>query len=71
VQSAPAADAPRFRVTTSVNLRGGPGNSYAVIGSLAPGLIVTPDAEDKGWYRIPRDGERPGWVYRRFLAPTE
>ncbi|HEX2526415.1 MAG TPA: tetratricopeptide repeat protein [Geminicoccus sp.] len=70
-QDAPDAEAPRFRVTTSVNMRGGPGNSFGIIGSLEPGAIVTPDAEDKGWYRIPRTGERSGWVYRRFLAPAE
>jgi Flp pilus assembly protein TadD len=61
----------RYRVTASVNLRGGPGNSYGIIGAIPPGSIVTPDAENKGWYRIPRTGGKPGWVYRRFLAPTE
>lgn len=75
VASAPRPDAPgmsaRFRVTTSVNLRAGPGNAFNVIGTLAPDLIVTPDDEELGWYRIPRDGEPTGWVYRRFLDPVQ
>jgi predicted TPR repeat methyltransferase len=61
----------RYRVTTSVNLRGGPGNAFPVIGSLAQDQIVRPNDEDLGWYRIPGEGQPTGWVYRRFLDPIQ
>lgn len=67
----PAAGSERYRVTTSVNLRAGPGNAFSVIGSLAKGKIVTPNEEKLGWYRIPGDGQPTGWVYRRFLDPVQ
>jgi tetratricopeptide (TPR) repeat protein len=62
----------RYRISTAVNMRGGPDNSFAVVGVLPEGALVRTDREQLGWHRIPAaDGRPTGWVYRRFLIPAE
>ncbi|WP_191062519.1 SH3 domain-containing protein, partial [Geminicoccus harenae] len=62
----------RYRISTAVNMRGGPDNSFDVVGVLPEGVLVQTDREQLGWHRIPAaDGRPTGWVYRRFLIPAE
>ena len=68
---AASAELGQFRANTSVNVRAGPANSFAVVGSLARNQLVASDSEKLGWYRVLKDGKRVGWVYRRFLDPAE
>lgn len=70
VEAAEAVD--RYRISAAVNMRGGPDNSFPVVGVLTEGTLVRTDREQLGWYRIPAEDGRPtGWVYRRFLIPAE
>ncbi len=61
--------------TSAVNVRSGPGTSYAVIGVLASGQRVEATGTvSGGWIQVSVSG-RTGWVYRTFLvsaapAPT-
>ncbi|WP_159713674.1 tetratricopeptide repeat protein [Geminicoccus flavidas] len=69
-EAAEAGD--RYRISTAVNMRGGPDNSFPVVGVLTEGTLVRTDREQLGWHRIPAaDGRPTGWVYRRFLIPAE
>lgn len=66
----------RFRVTTTLNVRSGPGSSNpTVAGSpLAAGTIVRGTEDQSGWKRITAEGSSvAGWVSAQFLeaVPTE
>jgi N-acetylmuramoyl-L-alanine amidase len=63
----------RFRVTTSLNVRSGPGSSNpTVAGSpLAAGTFVRGQADQDGWKQIRAEGSSvAGWVSARFLEPA-
>ena len=54
-------DATGTVTATSLNVRGGPGTSYDVLGTLANGTVVTITGNSDGWYRIQYNGT-DGWV---------
>lgn len=75
--SAPGAPAspggPRFRVTTSLNVRTGPGASNATVagGPLAAGTLVRGGQDQDGWKQVTAEGSGvAGWVSARFLEPA-
>jgi uncharacterized protein YgiM (DUF1202 family) len=55
----------QFVVTTTVNVRGGPGTSHSPIGTLRQGAVVTAIVEQKGWMQI--TAPMAGWVSAQFL----
>lgn len=59
-----------FRAVADVNVRSGPGNSYAPSGTLARGTDVQVLGEELGWMRIRLADGREGFVYRKWLAAT-
>lgn len=65
--AAPAAAAPAAaggpRVAQQVNLRGGPGTSFAIVGNLQPGaaFTITGRNADSSWYQVDAGGST-AWV---------
>ncbi len=57
----------------SVNLRAGPGISYAPLAALQPGDQVTLLAQDAGagWHQVRLADGREGWVAASLIAETE
>lgn len=53
--------------TTTLNVRTGPGVSYAIIGVIRPGIIYQVTGSQSGWYRIDFNGQ-VGWVNGAFVA---
>ena len=63
----------RFRVTTSLNVRSGPGGSNPTVpGSpLAEGTFVRGQQDQDGWKRVTVEGSSTaGWVSAKFLEPA-
>ena len=62
---------PEFRVTTRLNVRGGPGTDYERLegGPLASGTRVREIERDGNWSRVQvEDGPLPeGWVYNSYI----
>lgn len=59
-----------YTVTANVNLRSGPGTSYAVITVIPKGGIFTLNArEQNGFYEV-NYGGRIGWVASQFIVPA-
>ncbi len=58
------AAGPTVTVKTAINVRGGPGTNYPIIGSAQPGetLTVTGQAYDCGWLAITTPAGAAGWV---------
>ncbi len=59
--------------TTHLNVRTGPGTSFAIVDTLFPGEVVDmSECQSSGWCFITHDGP-DGWVSSRFLtgAPSE
>lgn len=68
--TAPTAEAALLRVTGErVNVRGGPGTGFGVVGQVAAGELVEAVEEAGGWTRIRAAGAQ-GWMASRFLAPA-
>jgi uncharacterized protein YgiM (DUF1202 family) len=55
---------------STVNVRGGPGTDYVVLGSLTFGSPITITGESNGWYRIEFNGKE-GWVLGTLTSPTQ
>jgi uncharacterized protein YraI len=53
--------------TASVNVRTGPGTSYGVVDTLAPGENVAIVGQSNGWCRVDKPGPN-GWVSCAYLA---
>lgn len=53
---------------SSLRIRGGPGTSYEVVGSLQSGNAVTILLRQDGWSRIRTAGGTTGWVSTQYLA---
>jgi len=53
---------------TSLNLRTGPGTTYAVLTSMPKGTIVKVEAESAGWYKVTW-GSHTGWCTGDYLTP--
>lgn len=62
--------------TTRINLRAGPGTTYAVIGQLAPGdeAVVIGRNQEADWWQIDLEPaaevETPAWVYAGLVGLT-
>jgi hypothetical protein len=75
---APAPRAQTFVVTSTLNIRGGPGAANAPVpGSPLPqGTVVTGEQDQNGWKRVVAQGtvnghaNVAGWVSAQFLAPA-
>lgn len=66
----------RFRVKTTLNVRGGPASTNATVAGspLQPGAVVRGTEDRDGWKRITTEGSSvAGWVSAQFLEaiPTE
>jgi N-acetylmuramoyl-L-alanine amidase len=66
----------RFRVKSTLNVRGGPGAENATVAGspLQPGTVVRGTQDQNGWKRITAEGSSvAGWVSAQFLEaiPTE
>lgn len=62
----------RFRVTTTLNVRSGPGAGNATVSGspLQPGTVVRGTEDQAGWKRITAEGSSvSGWVSARYLEP--
>jgi len=63
---------PAATATTDVNIRGGPGTAYAVLGLLRAGQTaeVTGTSADAGWWQIkfPAAPDGHGWVSARYVT---
>ena len=55
--------------TTAVNVRSGPGISYAVVDVLLTGQRVNVNRCEENWCFVEKDG-LDGWVSSRYLAPA-
>lgn len=66
-----SADSPQ-QITTSVNVRGGPGTDYKVVGGFAGGAKVEVLGKVKGsdWYLVGHQDVGEGYVYGKFLKPV-
>ncbi|MCP5367936.1 MAG: SH3 domain-containing protein [Hyphomicrobiales bacterium] len=62
----------RFVSSGSMNVRGGPGTDYAVVGKLAKGesVEVVGKVEGKNWYLLSQDGIGQGYGYAPLLQRT-
>jgi len=54
-------------VSTSLNVRSGPGTTNSIIGSLKNGDTVTYTDESNGWLKI-NHGTGTGWISRQYTA---
>ncbi len=57
-------------VSSSVNVRSGPGSSYTQLGELATGREVTVYENVNGWYRISFNGSTDAYVYSGYISGT-
>lgn len=63
-----AAHASPATATTDVNVRSGPGSSFAILDQLYRGENVdVVECVQSGWCRVTQDGPS-GWVYSRYLG---
>ncbi|MDJ0627778.1 MAG: SH3 domain-containing protein [Rhodobacter sp.] len=68
ILSAPAAPATEAQATTALNVRSGPGTSYAIVDTLTPGEIVdATECQPNGWCYITHSGP-DGWVSGSYLT---
>ncbi|MBI3959415.1 MAG: SH3 domain-containing protein [Chloroflexi bacterium] len=60
----PVAD-PQVRTQSAMNVRGGPGTNYPVVGALNPGVAarITGKNPSSDWWQIALAGGTLGWVY--------
>lgn len=64
-----SSTAATVRVSGSLNVRTGPGTSYARSGSLYNGTTVLVLSTSGGWSNILYSGTRTGWVSSQYLSP--
>jgi PKD repeat protein/uncharacterized protein YraI len=68
----PQPGTPTVTATTDLNIRGGPGIDYAVLGLLRAGQSaeVTGVSADRGWWQIRFTGaaDERGWVSARYVS---
>ncbi|NAZ37924.1 SH3 domain-containing protein [Rubellimicrobium sp. CFH 75288] len=62
----------RRRVTGDrVNMRGGPGTDFAVVGQMGAGEIAEVIGQQNGWLQVRTPDGQEGWMSARFLAPAD
>lgn len=61
-----------YAATSPVNVRGGPGTDYKLVGSLRQGEVIMVQGRVKGsdWHMISQGGVATGFVHGNFLAPA-
>jgi len=68
VGSARASDSAGYRISSTVNFRGGPSTSAPIIGSLSAGTPVRTTGTTQGeWWQIEANG-MTGWVHSNFVT---
>ena len=62
---------PYITTTRAMNIRGGPGTNYDVVGYATAGeeLIVTGKNADETWWRIELEGQN-AWIYAFYVTAT-
>ena len=67
----PTPATPYITTTRSMNIRGGPGTNYDVVGYATEGeeLIVTGKNADGNWWRIDFEGQ-DAWIYAFYVVET-
>ncbi|KHL94667.1 hypothetical protein QW71_16825 [Paenibacillus sp. IHB B 3415] len=68
VKTSSASSGMAVVTASSLRIRGGPGTSYEVVGSLQSGNAVTILLRQDGWSRIRTAGGTTGWVSTQYLA---
>lgn len=68
VKTSSASSGTAVVTASSLRIRGGPGTSYEVVGSLQSGNAVTILLRQNGWSRIRTAGGTVGWVSTQYLA---
>jgi hypothetical protein len=74
LQNAVEADEPaailNATASSGVNLRGGPGTDYAVVGGLSVGDVVIADGRNEAndWLRVQFDNNGIGWVFAPLVT---
>ncbi len=63
-------DSPRLRVIEGVNIRSGPGTSFARLGFVGPDHLVEEFEREGGWVYV-RSSENEGWVHGDYLEVVE
>lgn len=63
-----SSTAATVKVSSSLNVRRGPGTSYAVTGSLYNGKAVLVLSTSGSWSRILYSGTKTGWVSSQYLS---
>ena len=58
----PGHNVGRYRITSTVNLRSGPGTNFRRLGQLRTGRVVTVDRVQNGWLHIAGQG----WISASF-----
>ncbi len=61
-----AASAYDATVTTTLNMRAGPGTAYSVLDTIPAGVLIDAGQCSGSWCRVVFDG-RQGWVSGRYL----
>ena len=71
VASANAPDGPSVSSGQLINVRGGPGTAYQVVGQVSPGqyYAVTGKNEDNDWWQIDFNGQQ-GWVIDQLVSAS-
>ena len=66
-----APDGPNLSSGQIVNVRGGPGTAYGVVGQVSPGqyYAVTGKNETNDWWQIDYNGQQ-GWVIDQLVSAT-
>lgn len=67
----PTPATPYITTTRAMNIRGGPGTNYDVVGYATAGeeLIVTGKNADETWWRIELEGQEV-WIYAFYVTAT-
>ncbi|PKK39874.1 N-acetylmuramoyl-L-alanine amidase [Clostridiaceae bacterium JG1575] len=55
-----------LKTSTALNLRGGAGTSYEILGTVPAGTRVSATAESGSWYFVSVNG-RTGWMHKDYL----
>ena len=63
-----SSTAATVKVSGSLNVRSGPGTSYARTGSLSGGTVVLVLSTDGGWSRVLYSGTKTGYVSAQYLS---
>ncbi|GAA1978406.1 hypothetical protein GCM10009718_13770 [Isoptericola halotolerans] len=60
----------KYFTTAKVNMRSGPGESYQVLRTPQPNVVIKgkPGAGSGDWRQVTRNG-RSGWIHKNYLSP--